>query len=181
MRILAEDTLALVVDFQERLIPVIHQQEELLHNTAILLKGLKALQIPMLVTQQYTQGIGMTVPVLTEIFGENFCYDDKITFSCAEDDVIMSKIAKSGKKNIIICGIEAHICVLQTVIDLIAKGYQVILVEDCVGSRKESNRQIGIKRAISEGAILVTYESILFELTRVARTDVFKEISRLIK
>lgn len=181
MRILAEDTLALVVDFQERLIPVINNNEELLHNTEILIKGLRALKIPMLVTQQYTKGIGMTVPVLTEIFGEEFSYNDKVTFSCAEDEVILDKIEKSGKKNIIICGIEAHICVLQTVIDLKAKGYQVIIVEDCVGSRKDSDRQVGIKRAISEGAIPTCYESILFELTRVAKSDVFKEISKLIK
>ena len=93
----------------------------------------------------------------------------------------MKKIEETGKKNIIICGIEAHICVLQTVIDLIAKGFHVILVEDCVGSRKENDRQIGLQRAAAEGAILTTYESILFELTRVAKTDVFKEISRLIK
>lgn len=181
MRILAEDTLALVIDFQEKLVPVIHQQEELLHNTTILLKGLQALQIQALVTQQYTKGIGMTVPSLTEVYGKDFSYEEKITFSCAEDEVIMNKIAESGKKNIIICGIEAHICVLQTVIDLIAKGYNVILVEDCVGSRKEKDRQVGIKRAIAEGAIPTTYESILFELTRVAKTEVFKVISKLIK
>ena len=181
MRILAEDTMALVVDFQERLVPVIDRNEELLHHTEILIKGLRALKIPMLVTQQYTKGIGMTVPVLSDVFGEEFIYEDKVTFSCAEDETILEKIKQSGKKNIIVCGIEAHICVLQTVIDLIAKGYHVILVEDCVGSRKESDRQAGIKRAVAEGAIPTTYESILFELTRVAKTDVFKEISRLIK
>jgi len=181
MRILAEDTMALVVDFQERLVPVIDRNEELLHHTEILIKGLRALKIPMLVTQQYTKGIGMTVPVLSDVFGEEFIYEDKVTFSCAEDETILEKIKQSGKKNIIVCGIEAHICVLQTVIDLIAKGYHVILVEDCVGSRKESDRQVGIKRAVAEGAIPTTYESILFELTRVAKTDVFKEISRLIK
>ena len=181
MRILAEDTMALIIDFQERLVPVINNNEELLHNTEILIKGLRALDIPMLVTQQYTKGIGMTVPVLAEAIGEGFNYDDKITFSCVEDEVIFHKIVESGKRNIIICGIEAHICVLQTVVDLIANGYNVILVEDCVGARKESDRQVGIQRAVMEGAFSTTYESILFELTRVAKTEVFKEISRLIK
>ncbi len=181
MRILAEDTMALVVDFQEKLVPVIDNKEELLHNTEILVKGLRALGIPTLVTQQYTKGIGMTVSGLSELFGEKFEYLDKITFSCADDDGILHKIEELGKKNIIVCGIEAHICVLQTVIDLIEKGYHVILVEDCVGSRKESNRLVGIKRAIAEGAIPATYESILFELTRIAKTEVFKEISKLIK
>ncbi len=181
MRIIADDTLALIVDFQERLVPAINNQEMLLHNTEILIKGLRALNIPMLVTQQYTKGIGMTVPVLADAAGEEFNYLDKITFSCAEDGAIYQKIVESGKHNIIICGIEAHICVLQTVVDLRAKGFNVILVEDCVGSRKESDRQVGIKRALQEGAVPTSYESILFELARVARTDVFKEISRLIK
>jgi len=181
MRIVAENTMALVVDFQEKLVPVIHNKEELLHNTEILIRGLKALNVPVMVTQQYTKGIGMTVPGIVDAVGEDFNYDDKITFSCIEDDAIYHKVVNSGKENIIICGIEAHICVLQTVIDLIAKGYRVILVEDCVGSRRDSDRQVGIKRAILEGAIPATYESILFELTRVAKSDVFKEISRLIK
>ncbi len=181
MRILAEDTMALIVDFQERLVPVIDCKEELLHHTQILMKGLKVLGIPMLITQQYTKGIGMTVPVLAEVLGEEFFYEDKISFSCAGDETILEKIKASGRKNIIVCGIEAHICVLQTVIDLIALGYHVILVEDCVGSRRESDRQVGIKRAVMEGTTPTTYEAILFELTRVAKTDVFKEISKLIK
>jgi nicotinamidase-related amidase len=181
MRILAEDTLALIVDFQERLVPVIHNREELLNNTEILMKGLQVLRIPMIVTQQYTKGIGMTVSKLSDIMGESFNFEDKLTFSCAQDETILSKIKATGRKNVIVCGIEAHICVLQTVIDLLALGYHVIIVEDCVGSRKESDRLVGIKRAIMEGAIPTSYESILFELTRVAKTDQFKEISRLIK
>ena len=181
MRITKEDTMALIIDFQEKLVPVIDNNEELIHNTQILIKGLQALQVPMIITQQYTKGIGMTVPALAELFGESFCYEDKVAFSCAEDEATLEKLKAMGKKNIIVCGIEAHICVLQTVIDLIAMGYNVLLVEDCIGSRKERNRQIGIRRALQEGAIPTSYESILFELTRVAKTDTFKEISRLIK
>ena len=181
MRILAEDTMALIIDFQERLVPVIDNKDELIQNTEILIKGLRVLNIPMLITQQYTKGIGMTVPAIMEAAGENFKYEDKITFSCVENENIYHKIVEIGKQNIIVCGMEAHICVLQTVIDLIDKGYNIILVEDCIGSRKESDRQICIKRAIKEGVIPASYESILFELTRVAKTDVFKEISRLIK
>lgn len=181
MRILAEDTMALIVDYQEKLVPVIDRGEEVLQHTQILMKGLQVLGIPMLITQQYTKGIGMTVLQLTEILGDEFSYEDKLTFSCAQDENILEKIKATGKKNIIVCGIEAHICVLQTVVDLIALGYHVILVEDCVGSRREYDRQVGIKRALAEGAIPTTYEAILFELTRVAKTDTFKEISRLIK
>ncbi|HHU73249.1 MAG TPA: hydrolase [Clostridiales bacterium] len=181
MRILKEDTVALVIDFQERLVPVMNHKEELLHNTEILLKGLKVLEIPMIVTQQYTKGIGMTVPKIQEAIGDDFVYYDKITFSCWDDEEIKKQILGLGKKNIIVCGIEAHICVLQTVIDLLQEGIHVVVVEDCIGSRKDNDKKIALERAISEGALVTTYESILFELTRVSKTDVFKEISRLIK
>lgn len=181
MRILAEDTMALVIDFQEKLMPVMHKKEELIRNTEILIKGLRTLNIPMIVTQQYTKGIGMTISEITNIFGEDFSYEDKIAFSCMDDETIANKINELGKKNIIICGVEAHICVLQTVIDLIEKGYKVILVEDCIGSRKPNDKIVGVKRAIQKGAIITTYEALLFELTRIAKGDVFKTISKLIK
>lgn len=181
MRIKADDTIALVIDYQERLVPVISNMEGLLRNTIILLKGLRILNIPMIITQQYTKGLGNTIPVITDAVGRMQAYFDKITFSCADDPEIMREIEKHGKKNIIICGIEAHICVLQTVIDLLEKGYNVILVENCVGSRKKSDRNFALTRAIKEGAVIATYESILFELARVAGTDVFKKISSLIK
>ncbi|MBH1940106.1 hydrolase [Mobilitalea sibirica] len=181
MRILAEDTMALVIDFQERLVPVIKNANGLLHNTEILMKGLKALGIPMILTQQYTKGIGMTVPVIAEALGEDFNYMDKVSFSCVDDENIMQRIHATGKKNIIVCGIEAHICVLQTVIDLIQQGFHVILVEDCIGSRKENDTKVAVLRAAAEGAVITTYESILFELTRYAKSDVFKQISALIK
>lgn len=181
MRILAEDTMALVIDFQEKLMPVIHKNEELLHNVQILIKGLRTLNIPMLVTQQYTKGIGMTVSEITNIFGDEFTYEDKIAFSCMDDENIANKINESTKENIIVFGVEAHICILQTVIDLIEEGYKVILVEDCIGSRKLNDKNIAVKRAIQEGAIITTYEALLFELTRIAKGDVFKTISKLIK
>ena len=181
MRIKVEDTIALVIDIQDRLVPVIHRKDDMIHNTKILIEGLKILQVQTLVTQQYTKGLGMTVDTIIESFGDGFCYDEKITFSCAEDEKILQRLEESGKKTVIICGIEAHICVLQTVIDLIDKGYRVILVEDCIGSRRESDRLVGLKRAIAEGAIPSTYESILFELMRSAKSEVFKKISQLIK
>lgn len=181
MRILAEDTMALIIDYQEKLMPVIYNDQELSHRSEILIKGLKTLGIPMITTQQYTRGIGMTIPTIMEAIGDDFDYYDKVTFSCGDDPQILEEVEKLGKKNIIICGIEAHICVLQTVIDFIEKGYHVILVENCIGSRKESDRVTAIQRAISEGATITTYESILFELTRTAKHEAFKTISKLIK
>lgn len=181
MRILAEDTMALIIDYQDKLMPVINQQEVLCEKSKILIKGLNTLGIPMIVSQQYTKGIGMTVASIIESIGDTFSYYDKVTFSCADDEEIMKVIVQERKKNIIICGVEAHICVLQTVIDLIEKGYHVVLVENCIGSRQESDRLMAIERARQEGATITTYESILFELTRSAKHEKFKVISSLIK
>lgn len=180
MRILKEDTIALVVDFQEKLMPVMAGKEELEVRTNILVKGLKTLEVPMLITQQYTKGIGMTIPSLFES-SETEEYFDKVTFSCFDDEAIRAKIEESGKKNVIVCGIESHICVLQTCIDLKEAGYTPILVVDCMSSRKESDKEIAILRAQQEGIVLTTTEAILFELTRKAGNPTFKVISKLIK
>ena len=134
----------------------------------------------MLFTQQYTKGIGMTIPSLFEAAGEEK-YFDKITFSCMDDETIRNAVEASGKKNVIVCGIESHICVLQTCMDLKEAGYTPILVVDCMSSRKESDKEIAILRAQQEGILLTTTEAILFELTRKAGNPTFKEISRLIK
>lgn len=180
MRILKEDTMALVIDFQEKLMPVMDKAEALEVRTGILLKGLRTLEVPMLFTQQYTKGIGMTIPSLFEAAGEEK-YFDKITFSCMDDEAIRNAVEAGGKKNVIVCGIESHICVLQTCIDLKEAGYTPILVVDCMSSRKESDKEIAILRAQQEGILLTTTEAILFELTRKAGNPIFKEISRLIK
>ena len=180
MRILKEDTIALVVDFQEKLMPVMANKEELEARTNILVNGLKTLEVPMIITQQYTKGIGMTIPSLLES-AETEEYFDKLTFSCFDDEVIKAKIKESGKKNVIVCGIESHICVLQTCIDLKEAGYNPILVVDCMSSRKEPDKEIAILRAQQEGILLTTTEAILFELTRKAGNPTFKVISKLIK
>lgn len=176
MRIEAEQTAALVIDYQERLVPAMDQKERLIENSGILLAGLKELGIPMCITQQYTKGLGMTVKEITFACGQEE-YVEKIHFSAYED----VKMWITGKKYILICGIEAHICVLQTVIDLKAAGYVPVLVMDCISSRKESDRQGAIERARGEGAILTTYEAVLFELLKEAGTPQSKKIQRLIK
>ena len=180
MRILKEDTMALVVDFQEKLMPVMAGAECLEARTNILIKGLKTLDVPMIITQQYTKGIGMTIPSIFES-AETEEYFDKVTFSCFDDEAIRAKIEENGKKNVIVCGIESHICVLQTCIDLKEAGYNPILVVDCMSSRKESDKEIAILRAQQEGILLTTTEGILFELTSKAGNPTFKVISKLIK
>lgn len=175
MRVAREKCVALVIDYQEKLVPVM-DDEMLIRNSAILLQGLQELGVPMVVTQQYTKGLGMTVKDITDAIGSD-AYTDKIAFTAY--DSVKNKFY--GKKFVIICGIEAHICVLQTVVDLVAAGYVPVVVEDCVSSRKKNDKKIAIKRMRDEGAIITTYESLLFELLKVAGTEESKKIQKLIK
>lgn len=183
MRITSENTICMIIDDQQKLIPTILEHEKLLENTKKLCAGLIALDIPCIVTEHYKKGLGETVPMLKEVLNmsEKTKVYDKITFSAYENEEIKKIITSTNKKNIIICGAEAHICVLQTTIDLQNNGYQVILVEDCIGSRTQINKEGAVKRAMQEGAIITTYEAILFELVRVAGTPVFKQILNIIK
>lgn len=186
MRINKEDTLALVIDYQEKLVPVMKNKDELVKNSVRLVKGLKTLEVPMIITEQYKKGLGGTIKEITEAATklekeESPIILDKISFSCAENEEFLKVMKDFNKKNMILCGIEAHICVLQTAIDLKELGYQVILVTNCIDSRKEEDKDMAINRAVYEGVILTTYESILFELTKTSNNHAFKTISNLIK
>ena len=181
MRILQKDTIAIMVDIQEKLLPAMKNKEELLENTAKLLKGLNVLNIPVIISRQYTKGLGDTVIELKELLNIGVPDFDKITFSCYDDINIKNYIDSQKIKNIILFGIEAHICLQQTALDCMAAGYQVIVVTDCISSRKEADKKIAIRRYEQEEVVLATYESILFELMRQAGTDSFKEISKIIK
>ena len=176
MRIERENTVALVIDYQEKLVPVMYEKEILIQNSAILLAGLRQLGIPMLVTQQYTKGLGITIQEIREAM-ESDDYIDKISFTAFNS--VKEQIR--DKKFVIVCGIEAHICVLQTVIDLVEAGFVPVVVEDCISSRKPNDKKIALQRMQQEGAIITTYESLLFELLKVARTEESKRIQRLIK
>lgn len=176
MRIEKNESVAVAIDYQERLVPAMEGTEELVEKASILLEGLRVLDVPVVMTQQYTKGLGETIEEIRKAVGH--CeYVEKIRFSAFEE---IKKYTK-GKKFVIVCGIEAHICVLQTVIDIANAGLIPVLVTDCIASRKEKDYQNALERAKSEGAILTTYETLLFELLQVAGTDTSKQIQRLIK
>lgn len=180
MRILPEETCCVVVDYQEKILPAMAEKEQLIENSVKLLEGLKILEIPVMVTAQYAKGLGLNVPEIREAAGtEEYC--DKKSFSIYEDEGARAKLESFGRKNVILCGIEAHICVLQSIMGLVEAGYQPILIEDCVSSRKLHDKEISIERARVEGAIVTTYESLLFELTGGAGHEKFKQISNLVK
>lgn len=180
MRVLADNTTALVIDIQERLIPVMHEKDQLINNCEILLNGLKALNVETAVTQQYSKGLGETIPQIKECL-ENFSPIEKADFSCFEEKEYEAWLKQTGKQNVVICGMESHICVLQTAIDLKAAGFNPIIVVDCVASRTDKNKQIGLERLRHEGIMITSYESILFELTRSAKSPAFRTISGLVK
>ena len=172
-----EDCLLLVIDIQERLIPVIHQHEEVIHNANILLKGMEILGVPVIVTEQYPKGLGNSCKEI--ILGDDAKVMEKITFSCLGNDYIKESV--QTKKQIIICGVEAHICVLKTALDLLDEGYQVHLITDAVSSRKKENKQVAIERMKQSGVFISSTEMILFQLLDKAGTEEFKLISKLIK
>ncbi|MBS6194009.1 MAG: isochorismatase family protein [Clostridiales bacterium] len=180
MKIKTATALTLIIDNQVRLLPSITASEELLKNTALLLQGLKLLEVPLIITQQYTKGLGMSDASIY-LHAQTTEYLEKRTFSCWGDAAIRQKIMDSGRRQIILCGIEAHICVLQTALDLVRAGYEVILVEDCVSSRQLSDKETALKRMIQEGVAVTSYESLLFELMETSLHPRFKEISKLIK
>ena len=180
MRILKDDAVAVVVDIQERLLPHIFQWEQTLQNCLKLIEGLQVLSVPIVVTQQYTKGLGPTDPSIVDRIS-GFSHIEKSTFSCCGESVFKEKISSLGKKYIILCGIETHVCVLQTCIDLLEDGYIPVVVEDSVSSRKPNDKAVAIERMRQEGARITTFESILFELTQCSGTETFKSISKLVK
>ncbi len=180
MRLLKENTIGVVVDIQERLFPHIDGHAQLEANTKILVQGLKALNVPFLVTEQYKKGLGETVEGIKALVQDDPHFE-KMAFSCCDDPKFMEALETSTKRTVILAGMETHICMLQTAIDLKERGFTPVIVEDCVSSRTAANKQIAMKRFKQEGVIVTSYESILFELCRVAGSDAFKIISKLVK
>jgi hypothetical protein len=180
LRILASETVALTIDIQEKLFPHIDNHNSLQTNCEILLSGLNVLNIPIVVTEQYPKGLGPTIKSIKSLI-KDFKPIEKLSFSCCGEQRFLDALHDYGKRNVIIFGIETHVCVLQTVMDLIERGYHPVIIEDCVSSRKPSDREIALKRMAREGVIITTYESILFELCEVAGTDEFRQISKLVK
>ena len=187
-----ENTCLLVIDLQERLMPVISGNEEMIKRCAALIKGMKLLDVPILVTQQYTKGLGPTVPQIAEALGE-FEPIEKITFSCVADEGFRQKLSECNRENIVVVGAEAHICVQQTVLDLfgllnlLGSDYlrevganDVYLVVDCVGSRHDVDKTYALERMKKLGATFTTLEAVLFELLYTAEHPHRKEIQALV-
>ena len=175
-----EDTLLVIVDIQTKLLKVIFEKERLVSACRKLIQAARLLEVPMVVTEQYPQGMGPTDPEILEVL-EDAGAVEKLSFSCCGVEDFNKKIAGLRKKQIVVIGIEAHVCVLQTVHDLLHQGHSVYVPYDAVSSRTESDYTNALDRMRQAGAVIGSVESAVFELLEKAGTPVFKRASELIK
>ena len=175
-----DDAVLVAVDFQTKLMPAMADPQTLEETVVRLAKGAKALKIPVIVTQQYTKGLGPTTAPIAEALGD-FEPVEKLTFSAMGEPAFLRALEASGRKSVILIGIEAHICVQQTALELMEKGYSVYVIQDCVASRKESDYLCSQKRMAAAGAVITTYEAVLYELLRGAKAEGFKAVSAIVK
>jgi len=169
-----------VVDIQERLLPVIAGKEAMLQNILRLIKGAAILQLPVLITEQYPKGLGKTVQDIADTLVP-FAPFEKLTFSACGSDQFLSSLKSQNRNQIVLCGIEAHVCVLQTCLDLIAEGFRVFVAADAIASRAPENRLSALDRMRSAGAVIISTEMALFEMLERAGTPEFKQIRDLVK
>jgi nicotinamidase-related amidase len=169
-----------VIDIQERLLPAIFEAERVVQNTVRLIKGARVLGIPILITEQYKKGLGPTVPAITAVI-EGLKQMEKIAFSACGAAGFEKALKAKKVADVILCGIEAHVCVSQTCLDLLDKGFRVFVVVDATSSRTTENHFIAVERMRDAGAVVVSIELVLFELLEKAGTDEFKQILALVK
>jgi nicotinamidase-related amidase len=175
-----ENTVLLIIDYQERLFPVMHDKEKLLHNAVKLIKGARVLEIPIILTEQYPKGLGPTIPEIKELIPD-IKPVEKVSFSCCDEETFSKAIESMKRKQVLIAGIEAHICVYQTAMALARAGYEVQVVGDCVASRDPENKLVALFKMGAAGISPTTSEMALFELLKVAKGDKFKQISSIVK
>ena len=170
-----------VVDVQEKLCRAMDEKvlAKLTANISILQEAAAELGVPVLATEQYVKGLGETLPELKGKLSNPAL--EKMSFSCCGDDNFITTLEKLGRKQVVITGMETHVCVLQTVIELLDAGYTVHLAKDAVMSRRKENWQVGVKGTLAAGAVITSTEAALFQLLRVAGTEEFKRLSKLVR
>lgn len=180
MLITVDRSCLLVIDIQDRLAPTMADPRMVIDNTVVLLKAAAALQIPVLVSEQYPRGLGPTVPEVAALVSPDSVVE-KVHFSCMGDDGFARRYRKIARPQAVLVGIEAHVCVLQTAEQLVAAGCDVFVVADATSSRTTANHRAALERVRADGAQIVTTEMVAFEWLARAGTPEFKEISALIK
>jgi nicotinamidase-related amidase len=179
-RLKREETILMIVDVQERLIPAIHEGKLVARSCSVLAQVAQTLQIPVIVTEQYPEKLGATMPEIMGILDEYQPLSKKQFSSCTPEVMEVLK-STSERQTILLCGVEAHVCVQQTALDLLANNFDVFVARDAISSRTFANAEIGWQRMMRTGAIPVSVESALFELLQSADAPEFKDVHRLIK
>ena len=175
-----QNSCLVVVDVQGKLAQLMVDKESLFKNIRILIQAAQILEIPILWCQQVPEALGPTLPEIAELLtGEEPI--DKACFSCCGDERFTAELNALGKEQVLLCGIETHVCIYQTAMDLMEGGLDVTIVADAVSSRTEQNRQTGLDRLAAEGANISSTEMVLFELLKTAKHPQFKQIAKLVK
>ena len=169
-----------VVDIQERLLPAIHERERVVANAVRLVKGAAIMGLPIFVTEQYRKGIGPTVPEVAAAV-PGFAPMEKLAFSSCGAEGFVAALEAKGVRDVILCGIEAHVCVAQTCLDLLDRGFRACIAVDAISSRTPENHRIAVERMRDAGALIASTEMLLFELLGRAGTDEFKQVLPLVK
>ena len=175
-----KNTGLIVIDVQEKLVPAIHNNKEVIGNCVKLIEGFKALDLPVFVTEQYPEGIGKTVKSIHNALGD-IAVKEKMIFSCMGIEGFALELRKARLDYIVLCGIETHVCLWQSSMDLLNDGFNVTVASDCVSSRKESDRITALTRMAQNGVQVASCEMILFELLEKSGDEEFKKILSIIK
>jgi nicotinamidase-related amidase len=183
MTLVRERSAFVVCDVQERLFPAMDadHREEVMRNLKVLATSARRLGVPMLLTEMYPKGLGHTLQELRDTLGPGVEPTEKVTFSCCAADAFRARLEATGARQVVLTGIESHVCVLISALDLIALGYTVQVVADAVTSRTQANWRIAMDQLRQAGAVVTATESVLFQLLRQADTDEFRELARLIR
>ncbi|MFH1446138.1 MAG: hydrolase [Chloroflexota bacterium] len=176
----SEESILVVIDVQGKLVHVVEDSSLILTNIQKLIMGAQALNIPIIVTNQVPEKLGTTTPEIAELLPEVEPIS-RTSFSCLREIQFMVRLNELACKQIILCGLEAHICLYQSALDLLEAGYEVYYVVDAISARAAVNKQTAITRVIAAGAKLTTVEMLLFEMLRDARHPAFKAIAKIIK
>ncbi len=178
----AEHCALLVIDIQEKLLPPIYNHERMVQNCQLLLRLAQILPLPVLASTQYARGLGNFVPEIASLLGDVDVVD-KLSFSClgSEDYCARLEGLQKQRKTLLICGMETHICVMQSAVQALARGYKVHVAADAVSSRTRENREIGLRRMRAAGCVISSTEMMIYELLRRSGTAEFKEILKYLK
>ncbi len=177
MLINSKQSALVIVDVQERLVPVIHQRDKLIARIRWLGEIANELDIPVLVTEQYPKGLGISVDALAGVI-ENSRVIEKLHFSAMQEPNFCTALKELQRQQIILMGMEAHVCILQTALDLMSEGHDVFVVEDAVGSRRDSDKQTALARLRQNGVVVITTEMAAYEWLHRSGTDQFRHITK---